>query len=166
MVSLQRANEPSAEVEVMGVGLSVNTLAKYLRELNIGKPKKEITGYLTIEDDFLRLSLKMTAKSTVVLAQKMTGTSNKYTALDTLLEKTAASVLKTISPASYTFYDFNQRSGGFDSEFENASEKDFDRFYNSIKRIAENDPHKPEQALSYSLWGFIMSLHRFSAWGS
>ena len=99
-------NESTPDIKVIGLGISLDQLVRYLKKV-MGRENKTITGWVTIEDSSLIMTVKETGNPAIVIQYSLRGVS-RYNALDILIENAAVLIMKMLEPHVLADYYFEQ----------------------------------------------------------
>lgn len=145
-VYVNSANQTSVDVEIMGIGISINTIAHLIREA-LGISSKVITGELTQEGELLKLTLRITGKASETFTQKINLklADGQYQAMNTLINQAAEALFQNTDPvlaASYYLW----------------VKQDFDKCIKAAKyAIKEGDK---DLIWAYDIWGKALEYQR------
>lgn len=110
--NIQNANDkPDLDVEVMGIGLTLNSITYHLREL-LGRPNRSIGGEITDIDSILTLNLRVTGAPVQNFSYDYSNTS-RVIGLDSITYDAAKAIIQFLDP--YRMAVYHQRNGDFQS---------------------------------------------------
>lgn len=125
------------EVEVMGVGVSVNLVINIAKQ-SLGMEYKNIVGSVITEGDVMKLILRITGEKPKTFETYFTDTS-EYNAMKTIIEQAALEVLKITDPVVLAYYYYRT--------------KDYASCVEIVRFIIENYPEDKKWA--YNIWGNV-----------
>lgn len=136
---IQNLNDkPDLDVEVMGIGLTLNSITYHLREL-LGRPNRSIGGEVTDIDQILSLNLRITGSPVRSFSYNYED-SNRSEAINALVHEAAKAIIKNLDPYRLAVY-----------HYKNEDTK------NSLKTIDHIIKEKPEDAAwAYLAWGNLL----------
>jgi tetratricopeptide (TPR) repeat protein len=145
-VYVNSANQTSVDVEIMGIGISINTIAHLVREA-LGIPSKVIRGELTHEGEMLKLTLRITGKASQTFSQKVNSklADGKYQAMNLLINQAAEALFQHTDPvlaASYYLW----------------VKQDFDKCIKAAKYAIKEQNH--DLIWAYDIWGKALEYQR------
>ncbi|MEL6923041.1 MAG: tetratricopeptide repeat protein [Bacteroidota bacterium] len=100
-ISLQTSDAPDLQVDVMGVGLSVNSLTYHVKNL-FGRTNNVITGELVDRNEQLELTLRMTGS--YPWTQTIPYEETNASAFDSLLQLVATRIVQRTDPYRVAMY--------------------------------------------------------------
>ncbi len=98
------------DIDVVGVGISLKSIIAQLRQ-SLGIQRKYISGYLTINDQKLQLTVSISHRDSEVFEQAIDSLS-QYTALEGLLQQASELILQNIDPIVMLNYYFQTKKEG------------------------------------------------------
>lgn len=132
------ANErPDLQMDVLGFGLSSNSLSYYIKDL-FGYESQIITGELTDLDKELKLSLRLPDQEQYIVEYSYANNTAK-SGLDTIIQRAAEKIISDTDPYRLAIYLYHNGR--------NAEAKKL------LQRIIEEKPH--ERKWAYLAWGHI-----------
>ena len=132
-------DKPDLDVEVMGIGLTLNAVTFHLREL-LGRENRSIGGELTDVDQRLTLTLRMTGSASRSFSKKYVE-GQRERALEYVVLEAAKAILATLDPYRLAIYHYKK------DEKEAALEV--------IGKILKERPE--DAAWAYVAWGNLLT---------
>lgn len=131
-------DQPDLSLPIMGVGLSLRSVAYQLREV-LGRRNKTIQGEITLLDDVYAIQVRMT-DFPAVAHQIPIDSTGEMAALDRLLRAAAEDILGHTDPYRLALVCYRQR-----------------RFEEAIEQIRRMLQERPEEAQwAYLAWGLVL----------
>lgn len=145
-VYVSSSSQASVDVEIMGIGISINTIAHLVGEA-LGVPSKTITGELTHEGEILKLTLRITGVRSKTFSQRINhkASNGEYEAMNLLITQVSEALLQNTDPilaASYYLW----------------VKQDFDKCIKAAKYAIKE---QSEDAIwAYDIWGKALEYQR------
>ncbi len=136
-VQFNANDRPDLQMDVLGFGLSSNSLSYYIKDL-LGYQSQIITGELTDLDKELKLSLRLPDHEQYIVEYSYANNSAKN-GLDTIIQRAAEKIISDTDPYRLAIYLYHNGR--------NAEAKKL------LQRIIEEKPH--EKKWAYLAWGHI-----------
>ena len=105
-IQFQANEKPDLKVDVVGFGLSLNSLTYHLKSL-LGREINMIAGELTDMNGQLSLTMRMTGYESKTIQKNYLGAQHKT--LDSLLEEGAKYIIKNTDPYRIAVYHYNHK---------------------------------------------------------
>jgi len=105
-LQFQADDKPNLEVDVIGFGLSLNSLTYHLKSL-LGRKNYIITGELTDVDQQMELTMRMTGYESKTFTQ--TYESDQAIVIDELMEEAAKFIIKNTDPYRIAIYHYKRK---------------------------------------------------------
>lgn len=132
-------DRPDLDVEVMGIGLTLNSVTYHLREL-LGRQNRTIGGELTDIDQTLSLTLRMTGFAPETFSYPYEE-GNRFTALKNILNDAARQIIQNLDPYRMAVYHYKK-----------------DNPQKSLEVINKVLLERPEEtAWAYLAWGNLLN---------
>lgn len=131
--------KPDLNIEVMGVGLTLNTITYYLRDL-LGRKNRSIGGELTDVDQKLSLTLRMTDHPPQTFSRNYQE-NERSQALSYVLHEAAKKILQNLDPYRIAVYYYRK--------------KESSKCLEAIGEILETRPEEAKWA--YLAWGNLLN---------
>jgi len=105
-LQFQADDKPNLEVDVIGFGLSLNSLTYHLKSL-LGRKNYIITGELTDVDQQMELTMRMTGYESKTFTRSYE--SDKAIVIDELMEESAKYIIKNTDPYRVAIYHYRKK---------------------------------------------------------
>lgn len=131
--------QPDLNVEVMGIGLTLNTVTYYLKDI-FGRENRSIAGELTDLDSTLNLTLRMSGAEPAYFSQSYRD-QKRTEALNYLLHEAAKQIILNLDPYRIAVYHYRNKN----------REKSLEIINNMLVERPE------ESSWAYLAWGNLLN---------
>ncbi len=131
--------KPDLNVEVMGIGLTLNTVTYYLRDL-LGRRNRAISGEISEMDSSLNLTLRMTGSEPFHFSQSYRE-NGRAEALKQVLHEAAKQIILNLDPYRMAVYYYRK--------------KEYEKSLELIGNILRDRPE--DSAWAYLAWGNLLN---------
>ena len=138
---LQSTNHPDVKIELLGVGFSVQSVIRFLKE-SFDIPVKSISGDLVKADSTLELTIRMTGKKTQTFVQNIG--KNEAEALKNLIRQASEHIVMQNDPILLAFYQLNRTF----------QEQDYDKAIEASALALKENPQNHKWA--YTTWALAL----------
>lgn len=136
-LQFQADDKPNLEVDVIGFGLSLNSLTYHLKSL-LGRKNYIITGELTDVDQQMELTMRMTGYESKTFTKSYE--SDQAIAIEDLMEEAAKYIIQNTDPYRIAVYHYNK--------------KEYAKSLRIITKMIKDDK---EPHWAYMAWGNLLS---------